>query len=267
MIAALPMYDFPELREAHDALWRALAKNLTASGVADVPLRLTRGVDPREIWRDPALLFAQACEYPLAKTFGEHLTIVATPRYSAPGCEGISYRSAIIVRARDSAGSLGDLRNRRCVVNEQDSNSGMNLLRAAVAPLSASGRFFESVRYSGSHRRSLEFVVAEEADVAAIDCVSFAHLQRIEPALTEKVRVLGWSPESPSLPYVTARQTSEATLDSLRYALAVVFTDPTLREARERLFLAGVDLTPDASLRRVSKLERDAAGYQYSELL
>ena len=34
MIAALPMYDFPELRADNDALWAALAENLTATHVA-----------------------------------------------------------------------------------------------------------------------------------------------------------------------------------------------------------------------------------------
>src|SRR5260370_30161994 len=41
-IAALPMYDYPELAPAHDALWAALADRLIAAGVSDPPLKLTR---------------------------------------------------------------------------------------------------------------------------------------------------------------------------------------------------------------------------------
>ncbi|MET0988455.1 MAG: PhnD/SsuA/transferrin family substrate-binding protein, partial [Steroidobacteraceae bacterium] len=204
-IAALPMYDFPDLMEAHDALWTALAEALIEGGLAHVPLGLTRDLDYRDVWCHPSLLFGQACEYPIAKSFGEYVTLVATPRYSAPGCEESLYRSVIVVRVENSAESLAELRGRRCVASEPDSNSGMNLLRAAVAPLSGGARFFASVRFSGSHRRSVEIVAANEADVTAVDCVTFAHLRKSHPELIEKVRVLCWSPPSPSLPFVTAR--------------------------------------------------------------
>jgi len=265
MIAALPMYDFGELRAAHDALWSAIAERLAAAGVADVPTRLTRDIEHREIWRHPQLLLGQACEYPLAKSFGQHVMIVATPGYSAPGCVGLLYKSAVIVRADDPAESLDSLRGQRCAVNELDSNSGMNLLRAALAPLADGAQFFGSVTISGSHRRSVEMIAANKADVAAIDCVTFAHLQRIDPALTHRVRVLSWTPPSPCLPFVTARSTSAATLAHLRSALADVFVDPGLAQVRRQLLLEAVDLAPDITLKRVLKLEQDAvrSGYQH----
>lgn len=266
MIAALPMYDFPELRPAHDALWAAIADRLSAAGVRDVPTRLTRELEHRETWRHPKLLFGQACEYPLAKSFGEHLAIVATPRYAAPGCSGLLYKSAVIVRADDPASSLAEMRGRHCAVNELDSNSGMNLLRAALAPLAAGARFFGSVTVSGSHRHSIESIVANEADIAAVDCVTFAHLQSIAPELTSGVRVLSWTPPSPCLPFVTARSTSAATLAHLRSALAAVAADPSLAPVRRQLLLEGVDLAPDVTLRRVLKLEREALALRYQQV-
>lgn len=263
MISALPMYDFLELQPAHDALWSAIAERLVAAGVRNVPTRLTRDIEHRETWRHPQLLLGQACEYPLAKSFGEHLAIVATPRYGAPGCTGLFYKSAVIVRAGDPAGSLAEMRGRRCAVNEIDSNSGMNLLRAALAPLAAGARFFGSVTVSGSHRRSVEWIAANEADVAAVDCVTFAHLQSIDPALTRQVRVLSWTPPSPCLPFVTARSTDPATLARLRAALAAVVADPSLAPVRQQLFLEGVDLAPDVTLTRVLKLEQEAVHLRY----
>ncbi len=266
MIAALPMYDFRELQPAHDALWSAVAERLAAAGLRDVPLRLTRDLAHRDVWRHPGLLLGQACEYPLAKSFGEHLTIVATPRYSAPGCVDIFYQSAVVVRAHHPAESLAGLRGRRCVVNELDSNSGMNLLRAALAPLAAGARFFESVMASGSHRRSVALVAASEADVAAIDCVTFAHLQRIDPALAGQVRVLCWTPPSPCLPFVTARSTPAATVERLRSALAAAVADAQLAPVRQRLLLEGVDLAPDVTLSRVLQLESEAAELRYPHI-
>src|SRR5258708_16287323 len=97
-IAALPMYDWPQVRDAHDACWTALADRLTAAGLCDVPRELTRDLGHFDVWRHPALLFAQGCEYPLAKSFADQVRLVATPRYSAPGCEGARDRSAIVGR-------------------------------------------------------------------------------------------------------------------------------------------------------------------------
>lgn len=262
-IAALPMYDFPELREAHDQLWSALAQRVQDAGVGAVPLRLTRTLSHRQTWMHPGLLFGQACEYPVSKSFEERLRIIATPRYSAPGCSASFYRSAIVARAGESANTLEELRQRRCVMNEPDSNSGMNLFRAALAPLAGGGRFFQSVQLSGSHRASLELVAAGEADVTAVDCVTFAHLRSFVPGLTSQLRVVDWTPASPCLPYVTSRRTSGAALDALRSALEDIFVDRTLASARELLLLDGVDLSPDTSFRRVRALELDAQQWRY----
>jgi ABC-type phosphate/phosphonate transport system substrate-binding protein len=260
------MYDFPELRDAHDRLWAAMAQRLHAAGVADVPAELTRGVSHREIWTHPRLLFAQACEYPVAKSFRECLRIVATPRYGAPGCVDACYRSAILVRATDFTESLAGLRGRRCAVNESDSNSGMNLFRAALAPVAAGARFFASVLFTGSHRRSVELLVREEADVTAIDCVTFAHLRRFHPSLVSKVRVIDWTPGSPCLPFVTSRLTDDPTLEALRAAIEGVFADESLARVRKLLLLEGVQLEPDASLARVQELELQAKRWRYPVL-
>jgi ABC-type phosphate/phosphonate transport system substrate-binding protein len=266
-IAALPMYEFPELRDAHDRLWTALVQRLRSNGVTPVPERLTRDLGHREVWAHPGLLFGQACEYPVSKSLRERLRIIATPRYNAPGCIAYSHRSAIVVHGDDSVSSLEDLRERRCVVNEPDSNSGMNLFRAALAPVSGGARFFRSVSFSGSHRKSIELVAAREADVTAVDCVTLGHLQRFHTRLTSQVKVIDWTPSSPCLPFVTSAQTGEVTFQALRSAVADVFTDSTLAPVRELLLLEGVNLSPDPTLSRVSELEAQAEQWEYPVLL
>jgi ABC-type phosphate/phosphonate transport system substrate-binding protein len=205
-IAALPMYDFPELRDAHDTFWGALADRLDAAGLSDVPHQLTRNLSHLDVWRHPALLFAQGCEYPLAKSFAERVRVVAIPVYDAVGCVGSRYRSAIVVRAGEPGLTLADFRGRRCVINEMDSNSGMNLLRATVAPLAGGAQFFESVTVSGSHRASVEMVASRGADLAAVDCVSFAHFGRLYPSVVGALRVLTWTAASPALPFCRGRR-------------------------------------------------------------
>jgi len=259
------MYDYPELAPAHDAWWNALRDRLRAQGV-QAPTQLTRDRSHTEIWRDPRLLLAQACEYPLAKRYAAIVRKVATPIYAAAGCAGTTYRSAIVVRKDDPASGLADLRGRRCVINESDSNSGMNLLRATLAPLVASGRFFASVAASGSHRQSATLLAAGAADVAALDCVSFAHLQRLDPQMTAALRVLAWTPPSPSLPLITAATTDDDSLRTLRACLAAVATDPELAAVRAELLLEGFDLAPASDYSTVLQLEREAAQAGYSTL-
>ena len=274
-VASLPMYDFPELQDAHDAFWGALATRLVAAGLTDVPRALTRGATPAQVWGSPRLLFAQGCEYPLAKAFGDRVRVVAHPMYSAAGCDGSRYRSAIVVRKNDpdqaasvsSAGTdtvgLAGLRGRRCAINEPDSNSGMNLLRATIAQVASGEPFFGSVAVSGSHLRSVEIVASGEADVAAIDCVSFAHFQRLYPSLVADLCVLSWTASTPSLPYITAGTASDETVRALRAALVDVFDDSGLTQVRERLLLRGVDLSPKEGFGEVLNLERVAVSSGY----
>ena len=265
VIAALPMYDFPELASAHDALWNALRGRLIDLGV-QAPGELTRDQGHVAVWRDPRLLLAQACEYPLAKHFATMVHKVATPMYTAAGCEGARYRSAIVVRQDDPSAALADLRGRHCVINEIDSNSGMNLLRAAIAPLAVGGRFFASVSQSGSHRRSAALVASGGADVAALDCVSYAHLQRLDPEITAALRVLAWTPSSPGLPLITAAATDADTLRGLRTGLTAIAADPALASVRAELLLGGFDLEPAVGYDAVLQLERQAAEAGYSTL-
>jgi ABC-type phosphate/phosphonate transport system substrate-binding protein len=265
-IAALPMYDFPALQDAHDRLWRRLRGHLAEFEVDDAPLHLTRGMPHEEVWAHPRLLLGQACEYPIAKFFADRVRVVATPRYTATGCVGATYRSAILVRANDPARSLEDLRGRRCVINEWTSNSGMNLLRSAIAAIAGGARFFESVVASGSHRDSVHAVASGQADVAAVDCVTLAHLRKFEAASVAALRVLGWTPATPSLPLVTSATNDDGIVRALRAALGALEAQSVMSELRETLYLDGFELQPAEGFKQVLELERAARDAGYPEL-
>ncbi len=94
-VAALPMYDFPEISTANDALWRRIAAALRARGV-EAPENLTRGRALMDLWRDPGLIFAQTCGYPYLTTLREAVVLVATPEYGFPGCAGADHRSFVV---------------------------------------------------------------------------------------------------------------------------------------------------------------------------
>jgi ABC-type phosphate/phosphonate transport system substrate-binding protein len=265
-IAAFPLYDLPEIREAHDALWSAIAIDLTSEGIKDVPALLKRDLDHFDSWRHPGLLLGQGCEYPLATQFSGFVRVVAHPVYQAAGCVGATYRSAIVVRNSDPARTLEDMRNSQCAINEANSNSGMNFLREAIAPLAHKGRFFRAVHVSGSHRKSIEMVVAGAADLAAIDCVTLSLFKQHRSSLVAPLRVLCWTNSSPSLPYITARSTSDTVVEKLRSALAKVIREPSLSKIRHELLLEDFEFTPVETFDRVLQIARNAADQGYPEL-
>lgn len=254
------MYDHPAQHGANDRLWSALASALRDQGVGDVPDRLERLRDVHAIWRDPSLLFGQACGYPLIADPTLALQIVAFPSYDA--MQG----SLLIARADDARNGVEDLRGGRAAINDRRSNTGMNLFRAVMAPFAGQGAFFAEVVETGAHRSSLIAVDRGEADLAAIDCVTFAALARFEPQLTALVKIVAHSPPSPGLPFVTAASTDAATVAALRIALDRVVADPELAAVREVLFLTGVVPAGPTSLSPISRLEADAVRAGYPEL-
>ena len=265
---SLPMYDVPELRESTDALWSGIAAALVAEGAGEVPAALDRARPHREVWSDPDLLLSQACGYPLVTALAGRVRVIATPRYRAEGCDGAWTSSRVVVRRDAAARSLADLAGAVCAANEPDSHSGMNGLRALVAPLAAprGGRFFRRLVWSGGHRRSLEMVAAGEADLACIDAVTFALLAQVAPALTGAVREIARTAPCPGLPIITRGAASDEEVARLRAALERALSAPETAAARAALLLDGLEVLPEDAYRAVLDLETDAIALGYPSL-
>jgi ABC-type phosphate/phosphonate transport system substrate-binding protein len=263
--ASLAMYDPPELQAANDGLWAAIANVLRRQGYAP-PEELTREGDLDAVWRNPNLVLAHACGYPLNGSLKGLVQVVATPRYRAQGCDGAYHRAAIVVRSRSGLRSLAALRGKLCAINGRQSNTGMNLLRARIAPLAESGSFFGEVRVTGSHAASLAAVAEGAADVASIDAVSLALINDLDAGLADEIRVLGWTAPSPGLPLITAAATPLSGVAALRQALEAVATDPELAAVRSALRLAGFSVLADDAYAQVASLEAEAVRHGYPDL-
>lgn len=263
-IASLGMYDSQGLHAANDQLWAAIARQLGKQGLGNVPDRLDRDRPLDEIWSDPDLLLAQTCGYPLVTRFAGRLRYVATPRYRAIGCEGITHRSRIVVRHDDPGIALGDYQGRRLAINDRGSNTGMNLLRAMIAPIARGQPFFADVSETGSHAASAHAVAIGMADLAAIDAVTFAHLQREKPAITGSLRTLAWTAPSPGLPFVTAVTGSDAVVRKLRKAIRAAIVDEPW--AANRLLLDGIENVGAGRYDAIGKLEAASHRRGYPEL-
>jgi ABC-type phosphate/phosphonate transport system substrate-binding protein len=264
-IAVLPMYEFAWTAEANDRLWAAISARLTQAGV-QAPMRLTRSGDLAAQWRNPKLVFGQACGYPYVTGLKDAVALIAAPEYGLPGCEGACHRSFIVRRASDPRRDLSEFRGATAALNAPDSNTGMNLFRAAIAPIAGEAPFFRAVVVTGSHQRSVEAVAEDRADLASTDCVSFALLRRGRPELIDRIAIVAESAPSPGLPFIASARLERRTVEAVREALFATLVDPDLAEARDVLGLKGARVATPSDYDRVAGFERDAAKAGYARL-
>ena len=259
LIAALPMYDWPERRAEVDAEWATVRDGLRAAGIAapqqlvrrngDMPpvpdgIRNAAGhvvapdpaslppdeLDLHVLWRHPQLVFAQTCWGPMETTgLAAHVTVVGQPDYSdVEGGAGRFYSSALVMRRGAGAQAaaphdgtallpLDLLRGARLAFNEMHSRSGRLALEADLADVADGlGLFGETVE-TGGHRVSIRAVADGRADVAAIDCRSWAMAQRLEPAAA-RLHAVGWTARRLGLPFIAARELPDEVLRAVRTA-------------------------------------------------
>ncbi len=260
------MYDLPCVSDATDAWASGLGKALAKEGVEDAPASLTRGLSVAELWRSPDLLLSQTCGYPLITAYADDLSLLLTPVYRTPGCEGSGYRSFVVVHKDNAAKSLEDLRGSRCAINGATSQSGMNVLRREIAPLARDGVFFSEVIVSGKHPESIAMIAAGKADVAAVDCVTFGLMARHDPASVAEIRVLTETRSAPSLPYVTSKDAAPDLRDRIVAALNKAAEDPDLGAVRGDLLLDGFAALSLSDYAVMTEMESEAATMGYPEL-
>jgi len=258
-VAALSMYDWPEVRGEVDEQWKRLRDELRSSGI-DAPESLARShrdipsvpggirdaagkaiasdpatlppdeLHPHELWLHPALLFAQTCWGPMEFGLSDHVQVIGQPKYDGfEGGQGELYSSAIIMRAGEGPSvkspldgnaiiPLDLLRGRRLTFNDSHSMSGFLGITRDLEVMNQKLDLFAGLSQSGFHRASIIAVAAGTADVAAIDCRSFALAQRFEPA-AQKVTVVGWTRRRKGLPFITSRHTPQEVVAVMREAV------------------------------------------------
>ncbi len=266
-LAALPMYN---VTPALAADWRTLLDHvrrhvrpwLEARGDSFEVIHPSTSLT--EFWLRGDVLLTQTCGYPLMHALNDRVQLVATPIFSVDGCANGDYRSVLVARKAAGVTSLESSRGLRAAYNSDDSNSGMNLLRHAVAPFANGRAFFASVIETGGHLASLEALLNNRADIAAIDCISFAFVQEYLPALASGVVTIGVTAASPGLPLIASKDVPPDGISALRIALAsVIEEDPPLTR---RLKLAGFAQRPLDDYSVILDLENDAAQRGYPRL-
>jgi ABC-type phosphate/phosphonate transport system substrate-binding protein len=248
------MYDMPERRAAIEAWWAGLARHWRAAGLQNVPDSAHMPEDLYELWLAPDLFIAQTCGYPLTHRLKGRVTLVATPVYAVDGCVGPTYHSVIIARRESDVRSLDDVAGRTAAINGQDSQSGWNALRHSLIGKGAPARIVET----GGHRTSIAAVRDGRADIAAIDCVTYASIAAVAPQEVAPLHVIARSASAPALPYITRRDILSTDLQKLRAGLAAAMTDPALAETRAAMLIAGIAIVPLQAYDRMVEMEQEA---------
>lgn len=254
-IISLPMYDIHHPTTL--GLTAALTTLLKQRGV-QAEVEWHNELLPH--WRDADLLLSQTCGYPLVALL-PYVQLVGAFQSSAQGCEGLRYRSWLVARKEDENLTLSDFRGRRAVCNSDDSHSGYNSLRYVIAPLAHDGHFFSEALQSGSHRQSLAALREQRADIAAIDCITWALLGAHHPEELAGLEIIGETPLCAALPLITSAKTDAKTLERLRSALTELTTDKKHQQLLAASLISGFAVPERAFYDEVQAWEDQAAEY------
>ncbi|AKH99130.1 ABC transporter, phosphonate, periplasmic substrate-binding protein [Hoeflea sp. IMCC20628] len=232
--ASLPMYDWPEIRHATDAVWTAIRQRLFERGI-DAPVHLDRTADPEPLWSNPDLLLSQTCGYPYANRLTGTVALVGTPAHAVTGARPGHYFSALIARRDQLPEHLGELTEKRLAFNMTHSQSGF---AAPVRLLAAGGHTsLPEPLETGAHRASIRAVADGLAGWAAIDAVTWELARRHEPA-AEELAVFATTPQTPALPLITSQHyagQANAIADAVEVAILGLET-----EIRDAILMTGL---------------------------
>jgi ABC-type phosphate/phosphonate transport system substrate-binding protein len=240
MKASLPMYDLPALRSAHARYWALIRDGLRDAGL-DAPTTLTPDGIGAAFWTAPDLVFSQTCGMPYRTALHGKVQIVGTPDYGIEGCPPGFYTSVLVKRREDQRHQLPAFDGARVAVNDYGSQSGFAALATAAKEADIA---FTRVMVTGAHAASARAVAVGDADIAAIDAVTWALLCAHEGA-NRRVDVFARTPPTPGLPYICGLDVDrDKVFDAVLRATAVLPHDD-----RAALMLKGlVAIPPQAYL-------------------
>lgn len=196
MTASLGMYDFPHLASANASLWAAVRQELGFG-----PEHLTQAANLMDVWSAPDLVFAQTCGLPYrARLFGQ-VQVVGTPDYGIPGCMP-GYYCSYIVAQPEGPEAITDFDTPRFALNEPMSQSGWG---APWQIFQNENMEIEVLPPTGSHVNSALTVAEGHADLAAIDAVTWRHMERMHPDIVGALRIIGQTPATAAPPFITGR--------------------------------------------------------------
>ena len=234
-IASLAMYPFVAIRPDQERLWNAVRARLSFEAPD-----LDWTIEHDEACRRDDLLIGQTCGWPLITDLASRVRVVGTFDCDVDGAADGTYYSLLVSGDPEPLIEILHRPGLKVAANSSDSLSGwVSLYSVAVSH----GVRLDAVEWTGSHASSVEAVRVGRADLAAIDSVSWTHLD------TTGLSVVGRGPRIPCLPLVTSLRSTETVVSELRRGFAAAVSDPSMA-------------TTCASLRIRGFLDRELADYR-----
>ena len=165
---------------------------------------------------------------------------LATMVADSPELPAGYYDSLLITSARGGLSSPADFdpARHRAVINEPRSFSG-NLTFAAHMQ-AAYGISFGDVMHSGAHLKSIAMVASGEADLAAIDRVSFSLARHAVPQDVDGVSIIGRTASHPGIAFVADAELPDPVVRKLRATIMEFRDDSAWPELQAILGVADI---------------------------
>ncbi|MZR29401.1 phosphate/phosphite/phosphonate ABC transporter substrate-binding protein [Sneathiella litorea] len=247
-IALLPMYDWPEIRDATDAYWSALHDSLSDAGFSP-PTQLTRTEDPLPFWQHPNLLLGQTCGLPYVEKLAVDVSLVGTPAYDID-CGAGCYFSVIVVHKDSGIEELTDLDSAIFGYNDPLSQSGVAAFFSHLASEGISLNKIRQYKQVMSHRNAITELAERHIDLASIDAITWEHAKRFVSA-TDKLTVIARTDPTPGLPLITA-QRPEKEVDRIHHAVVEAIASLS-SDLQDTLLLSGLAATEETDYQLIKR--------------
>ena len=137
------------------------------------------------------------------------------------------YGSLLVTSAKGGLASPADFNpaRHRTVINETGSSSGS--LTFAAHMKVEHGTTFGDVLRSGAHLTSISMIASREANLAAIDRISFSLERHAAPDDVQGVSIIGRTTSHPAIAFVADAGLPEEVFGKLRAAILVFREEPS----------------------------------------
>jgi ABC-type phosphate/phosphonate transport system substrate-binding protein len=266
MIASARMYEWtPSLA----ATWKRLLAWVVARAGVDLELFESRALSLDELWAREDLGCVVMCGYPYALRAARPALLAAPVPSPARYGDRAVYLSDFIVRADGPHARLEDTFGGRIAYSTEHSHSGYNAPRFHLLQHRSAARpaLFGAVQGPYIRQRAVvQAVLDGEADVAAIDGYAHELLQRHDPEVARRLRVVATTAPAPSPPFIASPAMSPAAREALTAALLDAHRAPELAPVLADLLLRRFERVTDKTYELTLDWERAAVAAGYGKL-
>ena len=183
-----------------------------------------------------SLDFAWVCDYPYI-ALGKAVRLLAVASYQKKPL----YRSYLIVPEKDTqTNSILDLKGKVFAYADPHSNTGYVVPRhALIAAGQDVSTHFQKTFFTWSHAKAIHAVASGLAEGAAVDSYVWDSLQKVDPQLVARTRIVWKSEEFGFPPIVAYHRVSQKDFDIFQQALFGMHEDPAGRALLDKLNLDG----------------------------